>query len=417
MTRPTRPRTRPRPETEATGLDCRHFGTCGGCSRLDQPIAWQIHDKVQTCERLLAPFLGPVRIASAPPPRPPRHFRTRLLFPVQADRRGQPITGLYASHSHTVVRLEQCWTLDPWLTAFAQAAERTLRDLGLQPYDLRRRQGQVKAIWARLASGTGQVMAGVVTRPGTFAAGQDLAAAWLAAAAALPPRRVKHQLVGVVHSISERDDDFLLGDRHVPLRGADHVVDRRAGLEFRISAGSFYQIHAEAEALLYRPALALLGPVRGLHVVDGYGGVGTFGLRLARAGAAAVTIVEEGAAACRDAAHNATRNRLANVRVVRTPFAGARLPQPTDVLVVDPPRAGLGPQAIARIAAAAPPRLLYVSCAPESLARDLDGLVAAGYRVGAARLCDLFPHTEHCELVLRLDRASGGPPTPLGPSA
>jgi 23S rRNA (uracil1939-C5)-methyltransferase len=207
----------------------------------------------------------------------------------------------------------------------------------------------------------------------------------------------------VVHSISDRDDEFLLGDRHLPLRGRDHVVDRRDGLEFRVSAGSFYQVHSGAHALLYRPAIAMCGDVAGKQVVDGYGGVGGFGLRFAKAGASQVTIVEDNDAACRDARHNVERNQLANVRVVEAPFPGAELPKDVDVMVVDPPRAGLHDAGVQRVLAARPKQLLYVACAADSLARDLQALQPA-YRVTAARLCDLFPHTEHVELVALLQR-------------
>ena len=403
MTRRPAPPRRPR-EDPAAVPHCRHFRHCGGCSLLDQPIRWQLHDKVAAAERRLAPFLGGVPLEWAEPTRSPRHFRTRLLYPVRGDDERRPSVGIFAFRSHELVRIEECRTQDEWLTAFGREAERALRTLRLQPYDPRRGRGAVKAIWARLASGSGEVLAGVVTRPGPFAEGTALAEAWLAAPRELPRARTPRRLVGVVHSIRERDDDFLLGDRHVPLRGQDHVVDHSDGLTFRVSAGSFYQIHADAAALLYRPALALCGDVRGLAVVDGYGGVGTFGLRLARAGAARVTIVEEAPAACRDAEHNAAANDLAQVRVVRAPLAAAPLPQGTDLLLVDPPRAGLGPKAVHNVLAAAPCRVVYVSCAPESLAADLAPLVAGGYRIDAARMCDLFPHTEHCELVVALTR-------------
>ncbi|MBL8728180.1 MAG: 23S rRNA (uracil(1939)-C(5))-methyltransferase RlmD [Planctomycetes bacterium] len=398
--RPASPRPAPADPDEI--LRCRHFGTCGGCSLLDQPIRWQLHDKVAACERDLAPHLGDVRIDCVEPKRPPRHFRTRLLYPVLPDHDGLPIVGLYGFRSHDLVQIEECSTQDGWLTQFGRKAEQVLRGLRLQPFDARRQRGNVKAIWARLASGTGEVLAGIVTRPGAFTEGPAFAKALVEAARSLPRPRVPRHLQGVVHSISDGDDEFLLGDRHVPLRGADHVIDRRDGLAFRVSAGSFYQIHADAHELLYRPAIAMCGDVRGQRVVDAYGGVGAFGLRLAKAGATEVTIVEEGAAACRDAEHNAALNRLGGVRVVRSPVASTPLPRQADLMVLDPPRAGLQARACARVVAAAPRRILYVSCAPESLARDLATLRQAGYRVQAARLCDLFPHTEHCELVVAL---------------
>lgn len=382
---------------------CRHFGTCGGCSLLDQPIAWQLRDKVAACERLLAPFLGDVRIACDEPERPPVHHRTRLLYPVRVGKDKLPIVGIYEFRSHHVVRIDECKTQDRWLTHLGRAMEDVLREQRLQPYVPARGHGSVKAIWARLAAGSGEVCAGIVTRPGAFAEGPAFAEAVVAAAAGLPQDRHARRLVGVVHSISDRDDEFLLGDRHLPLRGRDHVVDRRDGLEFRVSAGSFYQVHAGAHALLYRPAIAMCGAVAGKHVVDGYGGVGGFGLRFAKAGAAQVTIVEDNVAACRDARHNAERNQLANVRVVEAPFPGAELPKDVDVMVVDPPRAGLHDAGIARVLASRPQQLLYVACAAESLARDLVALQSA-YRVTAARVCDLFPHTEHVELVALLQR-------------
>ena len=383
---------------------CRHFGTCGGCSLLDQPIAWQLHDKAAASERLLAPFLDGKRIVFDAPERSPRHFRTKLLYPVRAERDGMPIVGIYEFRSHHVVKIEECRTQDGWLTELGKAMGAVLRKLRLEPYVPGRRSGFVKGIQARLAGGSGEVMAGIITRPGLFPQAQEFATAVTEAAKALPQGRWPRQLVGVVHGISDRDDEFLLGDRYVPLRGRDHVVDRRDGMTFKVSAGSFYQVHTAAHTLLYRPALAMCGLVRGQRVVDGFGGVGGFGLRLARAGAAEVTIVEENESSCRDAEHNAKANELNNVKVVVHPFAHARFAAEPDLMVVDPPRSGLGDAGIARVLKARPARLLYVACEAASLAHDLGPLVGNGYRVTAARLCDLFPHTEHVELVVMLDR-------------
>ncbi len=405
VVRPRQRSSKPAPNPDATP-HCRHFGTCGGCSQLDQPIAWQLHDRVAASERVLAPFLGGLRIAHEVPERAPRHFRTRLLYPVRADRSGLPVVGIYEFRSHHVVRIEECQTQDVWLTELGKAMENIVRDQRLPPFVPGRDHGYVKGVWARLAGGSGEVVAGIITRPGAFPGARDFAAAVQRAAGAIPQGKHRKNLVGVVHSICDRDDEFLLGDRHMPLLGRDHVVDRRDDLTFRISAGSFYQVHGGAHVLLYRPALAMCGDVRGLRVVDGYGGVGCFGLRLAKAGAASVTIVEDNAAACRDAEHNARINELANVTVVSAPFAGATLPDRPDLLVVDPPRAGLGENGVVRALAARPRRLLYVACAADSLARDLAVLTASGYRVSAARLCDLFPHTEHVELVVLLDAAA-----------
>lgn len=392
------------PDPAEQTFDCRHFGVCGGCSLLDQPVAWQLHDKIASCEALLAPFLGELRVAYDLPQRPQRWFRSRVLYPVRQDRDRQPILGIYEYRSHHVVEIEECLTQDVWLTELGKRVQGILRELRLEGFHANRRRGVAKAFWARLASGSGEVLAGLVTRPGPFADGPRFAELLEAAARDLPQRGRPRRLVGVIHSISERDDDFLLGDRHVPLRGRDHIVDKRDGLEVRVSAGSFYQIHSGAYELLYAPAIALCGDVAGARVVDGYGGVGAFGLRLARAGAADVLVVEDNAAACRDAEHNAKQNALPQVRVQRASFPAAELPEDADVMIVDPPRSGLKEAGVRAVLRARPRRLVYVACAAEALQRDLAPLTEAGYALTAVRLCDLFPHTEHVELVARLER-------------
>jgi 23S rRNA (uracil1939-C5)-methyltransferase len=397
-------RRRRQPDPAEQTFDCQHFGVCGGCSLLDQPVAWQLHDKVAQCEALLAPFLGGLRVEHERPSRPQRWFRSRLLYPVRQDRERQPILGIYEYRSHHVVRIEECLTQDLWLTELGKRVEGILRELRLEGFQPNRRRGVAKAFWARLASGTGEVLAGLVTRPGPFPDGPRFAELLDAAARELPQRGRPRRLVGVIHSISDRDDQFLLGDRHVPLRGRDHVVDKRDGLTLRVSAGSFYQIHSGAYELLYAPAIAMCGDVTGKRVIDGYGGIGAFGLRLAKAGAADVLVVEDNAAACRDAETNAKANDLPQVRVQRASFPKAELPEGADVMVVDPPRSGLQRAGVAAVLKSKPQRLVYVACAAEALQRDLEPLTSAGYVLTAVRLCDLFPHTEHVELVACLER-------------
>jgi 23S rRNA (uracil1939-C5)-methyltransferase len=383
-----------------------HFGTCGGCSLLEQPIAWQLHDKVSRTEALMAPVLNGMRIAYDLPERPQRYFRSRLLYPVKQDADRKAVLGIFEYRSHHVVEIEECQTQDLWLTNLGREVQGILRELRIEGFHMHRRRGIAKAFWARLASGTGEVLAGLVTRPGEFAEGQEFAAALAERAKAIPNPGRPRELVGVMHSISDRTYDFMLGDRHLPLRGRDHVVDRRDGLTFRVSAGSFYQIHSGAGALLYRPAMAMCGDVTGKTVIDGYGGVGAFGLRLAKAGAKEVLVVEDNASSCRDAEHNATENNLPQVKVLRESFTKAKLPTNVDLMIADPPRSGLQRFGVDKVLAARPKRLVYVACSPEPMALDLKTLTANGYELTGMRLCDLFPHTDHVELVASLERTN-----------
>jgi len=387
------------------GPGCRHFGVCGGCASLAVPLARQLAAKAERARALLAPFLGEVDL-EAPPPRGPARFqRTRLLYPVQPDRRGRPALGIYRRGSHRVVRIQECQIQDRALTALGRRAEAVLGALGLVPWDERALTGFLRAFQARIAPGTGELLMGVVTRGGPFPEGRELARRLLAAARSLPPSEGRPlRPVGVVRNVNDRPGNALLGPQSLALAGRDHLLDRQDGLSLRIGFASFAQSHRDAARLLYRPALALAGDARGQRAVDGYGGVGAFGLRLAAAGAAAVEIVEANPSACRDARENARRNGLGRVRVEEAPFARADFRERPDLLVVDPPRAGLGPEGCERALAAAPGRILHVACSVPALARDLAALCAGGYRVSAMHLVDLFPYTEHVEVLTRLER-------------
>lgn len=389
----------------STAPPCRHFGTCGGCTLLDVAIERQIEDKRARIRALLAPFLADQDVGLDPPPHLPLHTRTKLSWPIQRDRNRGLLLGMYERGTHRAVEIEECRIQDPALTKLAGRAAEVLRDSGIAPYDETRHEGFLRAFHARLVPGSGELLLGMTTRAGRFDGGTALADALLDAAHGLRDARGRRvRPVGVVRSILDDPGNALLGRRHVPLRGRDYQVDRVAGLSIRVGFGSFYQSHRNAETVLFRPALAMLGDVSGLRVVDAYGGVGTFGLRIARAGAASVVVVEASATACADARENARQNDLPAVSVVESPFADAELEPGPDACVVDPPRKGLSDADLDRLRALRPGRILYVSCGPRALARDLAPLTDAGYAVRAARIADLFPHTEHVEVVCLLSR-------------
>lgn len=384
---------------------CRHFGRCGGCTGLDVPIDVQLARKRERAARVLAPFLGDVALALDPPPRPPRLDRMKLLYPAQPGPGGELVAGLYARGSHELVEIEECQVQARALTLLAQRVAAILRAHGSVPYDESTGAGWLRALHARIAPGTGELLVGLVTAHATPPAPRTVAAVVEACHGLPRATRASVHLVGLVQNVNPRPGNALLGDALVTLHGRDHQFDRADGLTFRVGFLSFYQVHRHAAALLFRPALAMLGDVRGLRAIDGYGGVGSFALRLAAAGARRVDLVEASASACADARASAETNALAErVAVHQGPFAAVDLPGGADVVVVDPPRAGLGSEGVARVLRHDAPRVLYVSCSVDSLARDLAGL-AERYRVRAARLCDLFPHTEHVETVLLLERA------------
>ncbi|MCC7399709.1 MAG: class I SAM-dependent RNA methyltransferase [Planctomycetes bacterium] len=391
------------PTPPDTPLYCPHFGPCGGCTLLDTPIESQLAQKQAHARSLLSPWLSDLVPEISLPPRTPRHDRLSLLFP--AARRGHELVlGIYRRGSHDILPITDCRIQAKALTRLATAAAKVMNELSLDAYHETTQRGLVRAFRARVMPGTGELLLGVVTTRADFSERIVLGARLADIAHGLKDEQGKAlPLVGVVVNHNPRPGNVLLGPDTAAIRGQTFQTDRQDGLEIRVSFASFYQQHRHSSAILFRPALQLLGDVAGQRVVDGYGGVGSFGLRLLRAGAAHVTLIESSPSAGADARHNFAANGLAAAAEVhQAPFGEAPLP-PCDLLIVDPPRAGLMERGAAAVLAASPPRVLLVSCALEGLARDLT-MLSARYRVAAVRLCDLFPHTEHVEAVTLLER-------------
>jgi len=389
-----------------TGLTCRHFGTCGGCSSLDVPYDLQIERKMAAVRDLLAPFLDDVALSFDPPPKPPRYDRIDLLYPIHPGADGLTM-GLYQRGSHRVVELEECRLQAPALTTLGQRALGILRASKIPPYREQRQDGILRAFRARYMPGTGELLLGIVCTRGAVRGLDDVAHALAdAARGARDPAGRPLDVVGIVQHVHATPGNALLGVDDRELTGRPWQEDEvRVGgmrLRLRVSFSSFYQSHRHADKLLYQRALDLLGPVEGAVCVDGYGGVGAFGVRLLARGASRAFVVENHPTACADAIHNAIAVG-SGLEVVRAPFPEADLPR-ADVMLVDPPRAGLMEAGVAAVLRQPAARLLYVACSTKSLARDLGPLTAAGYTLRAAHLADLFPHTDHAEVVALLER-------------
>lgn len=386
-----------------TTQHCPHFGRCGGCTLLDQTIEAQLKAKQQRAVELLGPWLEGLLPTITMPPRPPRHDRTSILYPVAPRRRGAA-AGIYRRGTHQVEPIRDCRIQHRALTTFGVRANQVLRDCGAAAYDERDGSGVVRAIRARVLPHSNELLVGAIATTTRFT-GRDklLDGLWHAAHDLRSDQGHALEPVGAVLGIQAQHGNNLLADEVHAVHGRAWQQHESDGLRFRVSFASFYQLHRHADAVLFRPALAMLGDIRGLVVTDGYGGVGSFALRLLHAGARRVDLIESSPSACDDAEYNLRHNGVADRgRVHRQAFGAAPLP-PCELLIADPPRAGLQQIGAEAVLAAAPPRVLLVSCALEALARDLEQL-AGSYRPAAVQLCDMFPHTEHVEALTLLER-------------
>lgn len=381
---------------------CSHFGRCGGCSLLDQPIASQLEGKAARARELLGQHLGDIEPEIALPPRQPRHDRISILYPIQPNGH-RPTMGIYRRGTHEVEEITDCRIQHKALTEFGARATKIVGRANIAAYDEESGEGVLRAVRARIMPGSNELMIGVIATTSRFVGRDKLIKDLATAASDLRDdqgRPVK--LVGAVLNINDVPGNAILGERTISLHGDLWQHDRVGDLRIRVGFNSFYQLNRHAEVVLFKPALKMLGDVSGLTIVDGYGGVGTFALRLLRDGAKKVTLIESSVTACADARINMRKNQFENGEVVEQPFGSEAVPK-CDVLIVDPPRAGLQPIGAKAVLQCSAPRVMLVSCSLESLGRDLT-LLAPGYRVAAMRLCDLFPHTDHIEAVTMLER-------------
>jgi len=394
-----------------TPLHCRHFGDCGGCSALDVPYQEQLQAKVATVMEHLQPFAPPgLEPTHDTPPKTPRHDRIDLLYPVHAHRDGLTM-GLYQRGTHRIEEIEECRIQAQALTVLGREALQTFRRHGIPPYREQREEGVLRAFRARYMPGTGQLLLGIITTATPVRRREELATELLDATEGLrDPSGRPLECVGVVRNIQDEAGNALIGRLSTPILGEPWQWDRVrvGGLEIalRVSFASFYQSNRHAAKLLYDRALEMLGGeagVGGCHVVDGYGGVGAFGVRMLAAGADRVDVIESHPEACEDAIENA-RQLGGGMNVVVCPFPETTFEGEPEIMIVDPPRKGLGEDGVAAVLRARPERLLHVACSTKSLARDLAGLTAAGYGLRRVHVADLFPHTEHVEVLALLER-------------
>jgi 23S rRNA (uracil1939-C5)-methyltransferase len=329
-------------------------------------------------------------------------YRAKAAMPVAAGPDGQPIVGFYGRASHDLVEASACPVTHPAVRRVVVAVRDAIADVGLEPYDERTATGFVRHIVARVGVGTGQGLAVVVTRTPDHPR--------LGALAASVAERLD-DLACLAQSVQPEASNRILGRGPARILAGNDAIEERVGpLTLRLSPTAFFQVNPRAAEAMYARTVAELALGGGETVVDAHSGVGAIGLWAAAAGAGRVIGFETVAAAVDDARANARLNGLSAEFAVGAAetlyprwFRHGRGP---DAVILDPPRAGIAPALVEALRARPPQRLVYVSCAPETLARDLGRLVANGrFAVERVVPVDLFPQTAHLEAIAVLHSA------------
>ena len=365
---------------------------CGGCPLLALPYREQLAKKQARLQELLGGF-APVKAVQGMAE--PLHYRNKAIASF-ATQRGKLVCGLYAEGTHRVLPGADCLLQEEILNKTLAAVLDAARACRWTAYDEDRGTGLLRHTVLR-SSGDGKVLVTLVT-PGPDLPGSKNFCTAL--------RKKAPWVVSIVQNINPTRSSAVLGSREKTLYGPGFVLDTLCGTQFAISSRSFYQVNRTQTEVLYKKALELAKLTGRETVIDAYCGIGTIGLCAAPL-AKQVIGVERNPAAVKDAAANARRNKIANARFVcadATEWMAAAAGEGLhpDVVFLDPPRAGSTPECIAAVNKMKPRRIVYVSCDPETLARDVAAFTRLGWR--AAKFCpvDLFPQTKHVETVVLL---------------
>ena len=377
---------------------CSHSGTCGGCQLLQLSYTDQLRWKQRRCETLLGDF---GRVEAIIGMEEPFHYRNKVHAAFALDRKRQIVSGVYRPGSHVVVPVDSCLLEDETAAAIIRDIRGMLRPFRIQVYDERSDTGWLRHVLVRRGFATGQVMVVLVAVSPLF----KLQKPFLNQLLELHP-----EISTVVLNINDRFGPVVLGSRDKVLYGSGTIEDELCGKRFRISPHAFYQVNPVQTRILYETAIDFAG-LRGHEtVLDAYCGVGTIGITAADK-ARQIIGVELNRDAVADAIANARLNGLRNCWFAAADAGGymeqmASDGKRPDLVFMDPPRAGSDERFLRSLMRTAPQRVVYISCAPDTLARDLRILRDGGYRIERIQPVDMFPWTEHVETVVLLTRNS-----------
>jgi len=375
--------------------DCPYYGRCGGCDFRHMSYEEELWAKRARVQDALTRIGGAeVTVEEILGAEQPLHYRNKSIYPISPA--GE--VGFYRARSHQVVHVEHCLIQKPEADALAQAVRDYIARFRVEPYNEATGRGLLRHLYVR-TSCRGESLACLLVNGSRLPHEQELVDMLRAAAPGV---------CGVVLGENTRRGNAILGDRYRTLWGRDYLTDTLCGLELRLSVPSFYQVNHDQAQRLYEKALEYAGLTGRELAVDLYCGAGTITQVLARRARHVIggEIVPE---AIRDAEDSARRNGVENVEFLCGDASrlAAELRQRglrPDVICVDPPRKGLAPDVVEAAASMEPERIVYVSCDPATLARDVARFAPLGYRPVRACAVDLFPGTAHVETVCLLSK-------------
>ena len=375
---------------------CPVHGKCGGCQLLDMPYEKQLKQKQKQVNKLLKPYCNTEKIIGM---ENPFHYRNKVHAVFGHRKDGTVISGIYQQGTHFIVPVDECLIEDKRADAIIRDIRDLLKSFKIKTYNEDTGYGLFRHVLVRTGHHSGQVMVVLVLGSPILPSKNNFVKAL---------RKLHPEITTIILNVNNQKTSMILGEKETVLYGKGYIEDELCGHIFRISSKSFYQVNTAQTEKLYTKAIELAGLTGKERVIDAYCGIGTIGL-IASDKAKEVISVELNPDAVKDAIVNAKRNGIKNVHFYQND-AGVFMRQmadegeSADVVFMDPPRSGSDEKFLSSVVTLNPKRVVYVSCDPTTLARDLKYLTKHGYSAVTAVPVDMFPATGHVETVVLLSK-------------
>lgn len=386
-----------RPPKTADGV-CPYAKKCGGCDYQGISYEEQLKKKQEYMKKLMQPFGKVDPIVGM---EDPLHYRHKVHAVFDCTRQGKVVAGCYRKNTHEVVDIESCMIEDGEADRIIRDVKELLRSFRIKTYDEDTGYGLLRHVMVRKGYHTGQIMVVLVLGSPILPSKNNFVKAL---------RKNHPNISTVVINVNDRKTSMVLGERNITVYGKGFIEDELCGMRFRISPSSFYQVNPRQTELLYRKTIECAGLTGKEKVIDAYCGTGTIGL-IASRNAREVLGVELNKDAIHDAIINAKLNGAGNIQFIcddagRFMVEMAQKGEKADVVIMDPPRTGSDEAFLSSVVRLAPKTIVYVSCGPDTLARDLKYLTKHGYQMKSCTPFDCFPYTEHIETCALLAKTS-----------
>ncbi len=377
-------------------VDCPVYHRCGGCSLRHISYEQQLKRKQENVSKLVGHFgkVSPIIGMGYP-----YYYRNKVHATFGRLRNGTYISGVYEEGTHRIVPIETCLIEDQKADAIINTIRGFLKSFKITTYDEDTGYGLLRHVMVRTGHKSGQVMVVLVLSSPILPSKNNFVKAL---------RKEHPEITTIILNVNDKQTSMVLGEKQTVLYGKGYIEDELCGCTFRISPKSFYQVNPIQTEILYSKAIELAGLTGKETVIDAYCGIGTIGL-IASKHAKEVIGVELNSDAIKDAITNAKQNEIKNV-IFYNKDAGefmveqAQKEKKIDVVFMDPPRAGSDEAFLSSVVKLAPEKVVYISCNPETLADDLEYLVARKYKVEEIVPVDMFAWTGHVETVVLMSK-------------